>query len=136
MPASDRRPSDKVTLKITYALCTEQHSVRGFLDAFGDCTEPEILGETDQMTQHVSLLPVASECTHNGTVNLHNIERQHFEMAQRSVSRAEIVKSNAATYPAQHIDEVCRISDIPDRCGFRDIPIRLKQVPQLLREGA
>ena len=72
------------------------------------------------MAQHASLLPVTSEFTHDGTINLHNIERQNFEVTQRSVSGAEIVKSNAATYPPQCVDEVYRISDITDGCGFRD----------------
>src|SRR3546814_13552382 len=75
-------------------------------DAVGDRLDAEIAVEAQQETDEGQVVPVFAEVAHERAVDLHHVDRQHLEMAERGISGAEDRKStrlNSSHYFASRL---------------------------------
>ena len=103
------------------ALAPQDFRFFGGLDALRDGREIRTLGEAEQVAQEHLAFRAAGEIANERAVDLHGIDRQALQMAQRGDAGAEIVERDAAAGSAQRGDEARRFLDVVQRRGLGDL---------------
>ena len=115
-----RGEPDQSSLDVVAAPVAQKASGLVVLNPLGDRLDFEPPRQIDQRLHEGAVIGRARDVLHKGAVDLHDIDAELAQIAERSVTGAEIVDCDPAAEILQPGDEAADVVDILDRDGFGD----------------
>src|SRR5437667_271126 len=108
-------------LQVIAAPGGEDRGRRLVLHPFGHGLEPEPASQIDQRVHEGAVVLRAREVLHEGAVDLHDIDAELAQIAERGVAGAEIVDGDTAAEILDPRDEAAGFVNVVDRRRLRDL---------------
>ena len=90
------RRQEEVSLRLVALEVDQRHELLLGLDALGRDPQPERVSETDHGGHDRGVAGIRAEAAHERAVDLHRVDREALEVAERRVAGAEVVDRELA----------------------------------------
>src|SRR5205085_12345020 len=113
----------EVALDLVTAKLLQQMHLRVVLDALGDDFQAERVGERNDHGDDIARITGIAHAYDEAAVDLEDIDRQPRQVAERAITRAEIVHRDFDAGAAQRLQLARARLDVVDENALRDLEV-------------